>query len=248
MMKTLLAPGALLAWVASSHAAITPVNLGFESSAPPFPAGWTTAGTVVPIAEILSNTAAGPIRTGWHSGANSNPTNTTQGNPFGTLRFESDTGNTLLVDNLALPDFPTDPGTQLVLNPGFEILPFPTSWTNNGTVTFAGLNTSSPGPDGHSPLIDFLTGGTHQNFDSNPIEITSETGNVILRDLFPSDDINSSLEFSTNLISWNNHGATVNPAPDQSGVPASFTHHRITPPAKTTRFFVRLKASFTHSF
>jgi hypothetical protein len=29
---------------------------------------------------------------------------------------------------------------QLVLNPGFETLPFPTSWTNSGAVTFAGLN------------------------------------------------------------------------------------------------------------
>jgi hypothetical protein len=31
-------------------------------------------------------------------------------------------------------------GAQLVLNPGFETLPFPTSWTNNGAVTIAGLN------------------------------------------------------------------------------------------------------------
>ena len=29
---------------------------------------------------------------------------------------------------------------QLVLNPGFETLPFPASWTNNGAVTIAGLN------------------------------------------------------------------------------------------------------------
>lgn len=34
-------------------------------------------------------------------------------------------------------------GAQLVLNPGFETLPFPTSWSNSGAVTFAGLNASS---------------------------------------------------------------------------------------------------------
>ena len=32
---------------------------------------------------------------------------------------------------------------QLVLNPGFETLPFATSWTNSAAVTFAGLNASS---------------------------------------------------------------------------------------------------------
>lgn len=34
-------------------------------------------------------------------------------------------------------------GTQLVLNPGFETLPFPTSWKNSGAVTFAALNGST---------------------------------------------------------------------------------------------------------
>lgn len=34
-------------------------------------------------------------------------------------------------------------GAQLVLNPGFEILPFPTSWTNNGATSSAGLNATA---------------------------------------------------------------------------------------------------------
>ena len=114
----------------------------------------------------------------------------------------------------------------------------PTALGRSGIIT----TTAS---DDLSPLINFLTGGAHQKIDSQPIKITSGTGNIILRDLLPGDAINSTLEFSTNLTSWNNHGATVDPDPDQSGVPIGFTRHRITPQTNTPRFFVRLKASFT---
>jgi hypothetical protein len=112
----------------------------------------------------------------------------------------------------------------------------------------SGIIAAPSAPDGHSPLIEFLTGGTHLTFDSQPMEITSATGSIILRDLLPSDAIDSRLEFSTNLASWNAPGAIAGPAPDQSGVPAGFTRHRITPPSSAARFFVRLKASFTRNF
>lgn len=89
-------------------------------------------------------TQTGPIRTGWHSGSNALATNTTSGRPFETLRFESGTGNTLVVDNISLPGFPAEIGAQLVANPGFETPPFPSSWAHaNGTVSIAGLNGST---------------------------------------------------------------------------------------------------------
>lgn len=85
----------------------------------------------------------GPIRAGWHSGANTTSTNTTAGRPFETIRFESGVGNTLVVDNISLPGFPPSLGNQLVANPDFETLPFPASWTAaGGTVSIAGLNSS----------------------------------------------------------------------------------------------------------
>ncbi|MCB1131446.1 MAG: hypothetical protein KDN05_09985, partial [Verrucomicrobiae bacterium] len=86
----------------------------------------------------------GPVRTGWHSGANTIAANTTDGTPFETIRFESGTGNTLVVDNVGLPGFPPVIGSQLVANPDFETLPFPTSWTaSSGTIAYAGLNGST---------------------------------------------------------------------------------------------------------
>jgi hypothetical protein len=112
----------------------------------------------------------------------------------------------------------------------------------------SGVIDAPPGPDGHSPLIDFLTGGTHLAFDSQPIKITPVTASIILRDLSPGDRIGARLEFSANLVSWNASGAVVEPAPDQTGVPSGFTRHRIIPPPGATNLFVRLKASFTGSF
>ena len=80
-----------------------------------------------------TNTATSAIQNVWHA------TSTTASYPFETIRFESGAGNTLTVDNLALPGFALP--AQLVANPGFEILPFPTSWTAaGGTVSVAGLN------------------------------------------------------------------------------------------------------------
>jgi hypothetical protein len=90
-----------------------------------------------------STNATGPIRNSWHSGANTILANTTTGTPFETIRFEAGAGNTLIVDNVALPGFPPVPNNQLVLNPGFEVPPFASSWTNNGAITYAGLNTTS---------------------------------------------------------------------------------------------------------
>lgn len=85
----------------------------------------------------------GPVRTGWHSGSNTTATNTTVGRPWESIRFESGAGNTLVVDHLSLPGFPAVVGAQLVANPGFETLPFPTSWTATNAPAFtAGLNGS----------------------------------------------------------------------------------------------------------
>ena len=69
----------------------------------------------------------------WHAAS------TTTNFPFETIRFESGAGNILTVDNLALND--SQPPAQIVANPGFEILPFPASWTaTGGPVSVAGLN------------------------------------------------------------------------------------------------------------
>jgi hypothetical protein len=87
--------------------------------------------------------ATGPIRNGWHSGPNTTAVNTTAGTPFETIRFEAGAGNALVVDNVALPGFPPVLSNHLILNPDFETLPFPSSWTNSGAITYAGLNGST---------------------------------------------------------------------------------------------------------
>jgi hypothetical protein len=45
--------------------------------------------------------------------------------------------------SLLIVSAPIATGAQIVLNPGFETLPFPTSWTNTGAVASAGLNGST---------------------------------------------------------------------------------------------------------
>jgi hypothetical protein len=278
-----------LAAVATAHAAITPLNLGFEDVSAPFPTGWVTSGAVMPAAGMLSPAAAqlaagasvhqdfaaaagdgltsfttsfawmlagsgnvatdtcrvrlrgnnnsgdlitlrlspaglqsysnpnwhtdiaftpklgtaytvavvvgnldgdagnrpdyqlaisdgvstqtGPIRTGWHSGANTTANNTTEGRPFETIRFESGAGNTLLVDNIALPGFPALPGNQLVANPDFETAPFPASWTAaNGTISFAGLNGSPTA----ARLPYNSTASLSQSLPASPAGFTAE--------------------------------------------------------------------------
>jgi hypothetical protein len=279
----------MLAAVATAHAAITPLNLGFEDVSAPFPTGWVTSGAVMPAAGMLSPAAAqlaagasvhqdfaaaagdgltsfttsfawmlagsgnvatdtcrvrlrgnnnsgdlitlrlspaglqsysnpnwhtdiaftpklgtaytvvvvvgnldgdagnrpdyqlaisdgvstlsGPIRTSWHSGANTTANNTTEGRPFETIRFESGAGNTLLVDNIALPGFPALPGNQLVANPDFETAPFPASWTAaNGTISFAGLNGSPTA----ARLPYNSTASLSQSLPASPAGFTAE--------------------------------------------------------------------------
>jgi hypothetical protein len=80
-----------------------------------------------------TNTVTSAVQNVWHG------TTTTATTPFETIRFEAGTGNTLSVDNIALQD--STPPSQWVANPGFEILPFPSSWTSSGgTVSTTGLN------------------------------------------------------------------------------------------------------------
>ena len=83
-----------------------------------------------------TNTATSAIQDAWHAAS------TTATYPFETIRFEAGVGNILLVDNHTLPGFALP--AQLVANPGFEVLPFPSSWTAaGGTVAVAGLNSSA---------------------------------------------------------------------------------------------------------
>ena len=80
-----------------------------------------------------TNTITSAVQNVWHA------TSTTTNYPFETIRFESGAGNTLIVDNLTLAD--STPPSQLVANPGFEILPFPSSWSSTGgAVSVTGLN------------------------------------------------------------------------------------------------------------
>ena len=91
------------------------------------------------------NTVTSAIQDLWHSGANSNVNNTSAGNlRFETLRFEAGTGNTLVVDSIGLPSFPAERTPGLLLNPDFEVLPFPASWTaTNGAISIAGLHATA---------------------------------------------------------------------------------------------------------
>lgn len=80
-----------------------------------------------------ANRITSAVQNVWHA------TSTTATYPFETIRFEAGAGNTLTVDNLTLAD--TEPPSQLVANPGFEIPPFAASWaTTGGAVVATGLN------------------------------------------------------------------------------------------------------------
>ena len=86
-----------------------------------------------------TNTFTSAILNGWHSGANTIAANTTAGTACQTIRFESGTGNTLIVDNVTIT-----PPNILVVNPDFESQPFPYGWTTTaGSISLAGLNGST---------------------------------------------------------------------------------------------------------
>ena len=79
--------------------------------------------------------------------------------------FESGAGNTLTVENLALPP------AQLVANPGFEVLPFPASWTAaGGAVSAAGLNgtaTAAKLPYNTSASLEQAVSGVPADFTAD---------------------------------------------------------------------------------
>jgi hypothetical protein len=104
--------------------------------------------------------ATSAIQNVWHS------TTTTATTPFETIRFESGAGNTLTVDNFTLTD--SVPPAQLVANPGFEVLPFPTSWTaSDVTVSEPGLNgtaTAAKLPYGTSASLGQAVSGVQADF------------------------------------------------------------------------------------
>lgn len=80
-----------------------------------------------------TTSATSAVQNGWH-GSQSPSTL-----PFETIRFESGSGNTLTVDQVLLPGFSL--ADQKIVNPGFEVLPFPASWTSSGgTLSVAGLH------------------------------------------------------------------------------------------------------------
>jgi hypothetical protein len=110
-----------------------------------------------------TNAATSAVQNGWHA------TNTTATTAFETIRFESGAGNTLVVDNLALPDFPLP--TQAIANPGFEALPFLSSWVTNGAVfSQTGLNgtvTSARLSFGTSSTLEQSVAGAFSNFTAD---------------------------------------------------------------------------------
>ena len=104
----------------------------------------------------------------WHA------TSTTANYPFETIRFESGAGNIMTVDHLVLTDSP--PPAQLVANPGFEILPFPTSWTSTGgAISAAGLNGTSTA----ARLPFNSTASVGQAIAGVPADFTAETSFTI---------------------------------------------------------------------
>jgi hypothetical protein len=127
----------------------------------------------------------GPIRVGWHSGANTTATNTTVGTPFETLRFEAGAGNTLVVDDIALPGFPSKPGNQLVANPDFETPPFPSSWTNSGGLEWAGFNGSATAarlPYNSTATLSQQLGASSPNFTADvSLQIAGNTAGQAFR-------------------------------------------------------------------
>jgi hypothetical protein len=110
-----------------------------------------------------TNTVTSAVQNVWHGST------TTAAAPFETIRFEAGTGNTLTVDNIALQD--STPPTQWVANPGFEMLPFPTSWTYaGGTVSTTGLNgtaTAARLPYNTSASLEQAVNGSPADFTAD---------------------------------------------------------------------------------
>jgi hypothetical protein len=96
--------------------------------------------------------------------------------------------------------------------------------------------------DGLVNLIEFLTDGSANAFDQQPIAVSNSHSEVLMRDLTADDAILCGVQFSGDLIEWKASPELVVPAADQSGVPAGFTRMQINYPPNVDRTFMRLKA------
>lgn len=102
------------------------------------------------------------------------------------------------------------------------------------------LNGDADG-DGLVNVLEYLTNGDPQVTDKNPIHFEDGLGRVLLR-VPAGGNIQSRLEFSTELEEWALHPENITADPDQDGVPVGFTRFIISPVAGDSAMFVRLKA------
>lgn len=96
--------------------------------------------------------------------------------------------------------------------------------------------------DGLSQLAEFVLGASPLAPDPSLVRAAASGVSVPLRDLDPADLVQVTCETSTNLLDWHDHTTSAAPDPDQSGLPAGFTRHRLPlDPADGPRRFVRLR-------
>jgi hypothetical protein len=91
-------------------------------------------------------------------------------------------------------------------------------------------------------LVEFLIDGDPAAFDPNPVATTATHASFLLRELAPEDALQVVLELSHDLADWQPVTAPLAADPDQAGVPAGFTRHRVAYPAGGPRRFARLRA------
>jgi hypothetical protein len=82
---------------------------------------------------------------------------------------------TLLPIFALLGSFTFAPGAQLVLNPGFETPPFPTSWVNNGATSTTGLNGTATA----ARLSYNTTSSLSQTLAASPADFTADVSFLI---------------------------------------------------------------------
>lgn len=98
--------------------------------------------------------------------------------------------------------------------------------------------------DGVANLIEFLTNGSAQSGDVNPVLVNGQgSGRFLLRNLDASDNLAAGIEFSTDLKEWESRPVDVIADSDQSGVSSGFTRYVIANHPEETTLFVRLKGN-----
>ncbi len=104
------------------------------------------------------------------------------------------------------------------------------------------LNEDDDG-DGIPALIEFLVNGDANAYDAQPITAGQANADFILRDLVQEDNITFDLQFSPDLLHWQNDPAYLATSPDQAGTPVGFTRMRVTYPPDESHLFFRLRAN-----